>query len=129
MLTAMDPPVRISVNSCVPGAQAGHWRVRWLVQNATDAPVSVEDAWVPHGRFRGDGHVALAATIEAGGSHLLELGVSAAEPPGSVVENAFLILRVHTEARGWRVFARMRIDFDESGSARPAVETLTAQPL
>jgi hypothetical protein len=103
--------------------------VEWLIQNTTEAPVALEDAWVPHGRFRGDGHVALAATIEPGGSHLLQLRVSAAEAPGTVVENAFLILQVSTRAGGARVFARMRIEFDDSGAAHPMVETVTAQPL
>ena len=103
--------------------------MRWLIHNATDAPFGLEDVWVPHERFRGDGHAALAATIEPGGSHLLELSVSTAGAPGTIVENAFLILRVRTENRGWRVFARMRVEFDDSGAAQPRVETVTAQPL
>jgi hypothetical protein len=57
----------------------------------------------------------------------LGLLVAAEEGPGTVVENAFLILQVRTATRGWRVFARMRVAFDDGPLA--LVEAVTAQPL
>jgi hypothetical protein len=53
------------------------------------------------------------------------MGVSAREEPGTLVENAFLILT--TDA--CRVFARMRVEFDAEGSASPVVEAVTTQSL
>src|SRR5438093_9415902 len=95
MLTAVQPPrTPISVAACTPGPLAGRWRVAWLIANDANEPIWLDDAWVPHGRFRGDGHVPLSLTVEPGGSVRLELSVASAEPAGTVVENAFLILRM-----------------------------------
>ncbi len=88
----------------------------------------LEDAWVPHGRFRGEGHVTLDVQVPTGGETIVELTVSAAEAPGTVVENAFLILRLSGQSQAWRVFARMRVEFSAS-SMLPVVEVVTAQGL
>lgn len=126
MLTPVKPPrARICVDSSRPDAAAGRWLVSWWVTNEGEEPLRIEDAWIPHGRFRGDGHVALNAEVLPGASHVLELRVTAVEPPGTVVENAFLILR----ARGWRIFARLRVEFDAASTICPVVEQVTVQSL
>ena len=126
MLTPVNPPqVRIVVEACQPRPAKGQWLVRWRISNPGREPLRLEDAWVPHGRFRGEGHVPLTLTVEPGASSPVELNVSAEEPPGSVVENAYLILR----SSAWRFFARMRIEFDVAGTPVPSVETLTTQSL
>lgn len=127
MLTAVEPPVRIRVNGCTRSSEPGRWRVEWRLTNLLDEPLCVQDAWVPHGRFRGEAHVALDLRIPPGGDQDLGLLVAAEEGPGTVVENAFLILQVRTATRGWRVFARMRVAFDHG--PLPLVEAVTAQPL
>lgn len=127
MLTAVEPPVRIRVNGCARDSRANWWRVEWLLTNRLREPLSLEDAWVPHGRFRGEGHVTLNALIPPGGDHQLGLSVRAEEPPGAVVDNAFLILQVRTATQGWRAFARMKVVFGDM--PRPTVEAVTAQPL
>jgi hypothetical protein len=119
------PDVQIEVETRRPDAQPGRWRVVWRVANAGSEPLRLEDAWIPHGRFRGDGHVPISAVIDPGASAPLEFVVSANEAPLTVVENAFLILR----AGRWRLFARMRIEFDAHGVPRPIVETVTVQSL
>jgi hypothetical protein len=101
--------------------------VAWLIANDANEPIWLNDAWVPHGRFRGDGHVPLSLTVEPGGSVRLELSVASAEPAGTVVENAFLILRMASGGQAWRVFARMRIEFDATGRPLPIVENVTVQ--
>ena len=123
MLTAVEAPVRISVASVQP--HGGNWLVAWEVTNLSDEPLVLEDAWVPHGRFRGDGHTPLDVHIDPGQSSRITLTVTAHEPAGTVVENAFLILRV---SRRWRVFARMRVVFD-AAMPRPIVEAVTLQSL
>jgi hypothetical protein len=129
MLTAVKPPVRIEVLSCERGDTAGQWRVTWLVHGMVRCPLVIEDAWVPHGRFRGEGHVVPGLEIGPGGTARLTLALTSAEAAGTVVENAFLIFRVHGSGRAWRVFARMRVEFDAQAHAMPIVESVTAQSI
>jgi hypothetical protein len=130
MLTAVEPSVRIEVSSCRRCSMpVGRWRVAWLVHNDGSSPLRLEDAWIPHGRFRGEGHVPLQIKIAPGAASRIELSVFSAEPPGTVVENAFVILRVRGAERAWRVFARMRVEFDDAGAAGPIVEAVTAQSI
>jgi hypothetical protein len=96
-----------------------------VVHNAGPQPLELQAAWIPHGRFRGDGRLPLSGRIDPGASRELEFRVTALEAPASVVENAFLILRV----RDWRIFVRMRIDFDAAGVPRPSVEAITSQSI
>jgi hypothetical protein len=103
---------------------AGNWRVTFRVTNLLADPLVVEDAWLPHGRFRGSGHVPLAVSLVSCGSTDISLDVASGEPVGTVVHNAFLILRV----RGFRVFTRMRIEFRDDGM-HPIVEAITANTL
>jgi hypothetical protein len=116
----MEPRLRVSVES-VRAAGPGVWQVCWRVENE-GGPVAVESAWVPHGRFRGAGRVQFAPP--RGVPLSLEMLVYADEAPGTVVENAFLILRL---SGGWRVFVRMRIEFDAAGSPWPVPELVTLQ--
>jgi hypothetical protein len=126
----VEARVSIEVADCRPMPdQPGRWQVVWLVHNDEPTPVEIHDAWVPHGQFRGDGHVPLAIVVDPGGAARVELAVAAAEAPGAVVRNAFLILRVSGGGRAWRVFARMRVEFDAQAAARPVVEVVTSQSL
>jgi hypothetical protein len=138
MLTAsirrVEPRVSLSIIECRPddvatGTGKTRWRVSWGVRNIGPAALGLQAAWIPHGRFRGDGRLPLSGELEAGESTRLEFGVSAAESPGTVVENAFLILRVTSEGRDWRIFTRMRIEFDAQATPRPIVEAVTTQTL
>lgn len=117
----MALPVRIAIASV--RRDSDMWRVAWDVTNVSPRPITIEDAWLPHGRFRGDGHVPLSVTLPPDETSVLELRVSANEPRGTVVRNAFLILRTSLG----RIFARMRIDFDDA--PKPVIEALTLQPL
>ena len=58
----------------------------------------------------------------------LELPVECDEPPGAVVENAFLILRVLSLGEPWRVFARLHVAFDDEGGPQATIEVVTAHP-
>jgi hypothetical protein len=100
------------------------WLITWKVTNVSAEPLVLEDAWIPHGRFRGEGHVRLEMALPPEATSAVQLRVSAQEPPGTVVKNAFLILRVSGRRR---VFARMRIEFGEM--PRPIVEAVTMQSL
>jgi hypothetical protein len=124
MLTPVArPEVRIVVDSCQP--ENGHWRVAWRVHNEGRTALSLNDAWIPHGRFRGDGHIPLSETIGPGEATLISFTVTGDEPPNTVVENAYLILR----SDAWRIFARMRVEFDAQAVMQPIVETVTLQSI
>ena len=126
MLTRVEPSVRILLESCRSAGTAGRWQVAWRVHNDGDQPLRIDDAWVPHGRFRGEaGRFPVNLAVRPGEWGQLELIVLAAEAPGVVVENAFLILRTD---RG-RMFARMRIDFGHDGAPQPYVVRVSAQSL
>jgi hypothetical protein len=45
------------------------------------------------------------------------------------VENAFLILRVLWLETPWRVFARLRVVFDEQGGPQTTTEVVTVQQV
>jgi hypothetical protein len=123
MLTAMaSPVVRIAVAAVQRESDA--WRIAWDLTNMSPLPLTLADAWLPHGRFRGEGHVPLSMRVPSGGTSRVELRVLAAEPAGTVVRNAFLILRTSAG----RVFARMRIEFPEA-EPNPVIEAVTLQPL
>jgi hypothetical protein len=128
MLTAMESPVRILVGAAHALAP-GRWRVTFRVTNLREGPIVIEDAWIPHGRFRGEGRTRLGLAIEPGAIASLRLAVSSDEPVGTTVHNAFLILRIRSgDEAGWRVFTRMRIEFQDDGMY-PIVEAITANTL
>jgi hypothetical protein len=116
----MEPHLRVSVES-VQRAGAGVWRITWRVDNF-GPPLGLESAWVPHGRFRGQGRLNFAPPRPLPLS--LEMLVHADEGPGTLVENTFLILRLSTR---WRVFVRMRVEFDTDAVPHPIPELVTLQ--
>ena len=134
----METPPSLTVTrvSCkpVPGAvqhpgDAVRWTASWLLLNSGTSPLDLEAAWIPHGKFRGEGRLPLSGQITSGAAHELDFAVTADESPGTIVENAFLILRVRIQDAAWRVFIRMRIEFDASAVPVPVVETITTQSL
>lgn len=62
-----------------------------------------------------------------GESAQLEFAVACSGRPGTVVENAFLILRVLWREEPWRIFARLRVVFDEQGGPQTTTEVVTVQ--
>jgi hypothetical protein len=46
-----------------------------------------------------------------------------------VVENAFLILRVLWREQPWRIFARLRVVFDQHHVPENSTEVVTTQPI
>ena len=125
--------VRASCRPIAGGVQhpgdAVRWAVTWVLVNTTALPLDLEAAWIPHGRFRGDGRLPLSDEIGPGATHELDFLVTADEAPRTIVENAFLILRVRVQNAAWRVFIRMRIEFDASAVPIPVVEAITTQSL
>ena len=126
----VEPRVRSEVVECRPArGEPGRWQVAWLVHNDEPEALEIHNAWIPHGRFRGDGRIPLTVRVDRGGSARLEFPVASAEAGGTVVRNAFLILEASASGHAWRVFARMRVEFDTQARPWPIVEVVTSQSL
>ena len=125
-----EPQIAVEPASRRPGMAPGEWLFGWEVTNLGSEPLEIQGAWLPHGRFRGDRHeLGPAPALAAGRSARVQFAVRCAEPPGTVVENAFLILNVGWRAEPWRIFVRLRIMFDEDGVPDNTVEAITLQQV
>ncbi len=108
----------------------GRWRVGWQVTNRSDRPLELLAAWCPHGRFRAPTwELAPAPALMPGESRAIETVVTCDERPGTVVENAFVILRARWGDEPWRILARLEIRVDEYGAPHNAVVLITTQPI
>jgi hypothetical protein len=87
-------------------------------------------AGLPHSRFRSEElELSPAPKLLPGESARLALAVACREPAGTVVENAFLILRVLWREQPWRILARLRVVFDQHGVPENSTEVITTQPV
>jgi hypothetical protein len=57
------------------------------------------------------------------------MALSFDELPGSIVENAFLILRVQWRNSQWRIFVRFLVTADSDGRPETRTELITTQPV
>jgi hypothetical protein len=102
------------------------WATRWRVQNRGPHPVRLHEAWLPHGRWRGERQdVSALGELAAGETRELAAEAWTDGAPGEEIENAFVILRVESGGETWRVFARLRIVVDAAGRPRARTESIT----
>src|SRR5437868_223797 len=120
MLTPVGPRVSVVVGE-VQAIGDGRWQITWRLTNDGPDSLDLEAAWIPHGRFRGDGRMPLSTHLDPGGSAQLTFAVTARERPGTSFENAFLILLALSHNEPWRIFTRMRIEFDAQAVPRPVI--------
>ena len=107
---------------------SGRWHVAWEIRNLGKAPLRLVTARLPHGRFRSrERALRPAPTLSPGEQARVEASVACGGLPGTVVENAFLILRVRWRDEPWQVFARFRVVFDDDGAPATVTERLSAQ--
>ncbi len=96
------------------------WRITWRIGG--DARITHVAA--PHGKFHADDRdIDLMPPAE------LALDVTSTEPPGTEIQNTFLILTAEADDRAWRILARMRVRVDGAGVPRPAVERVDVQEV
>lgn len=124
------PRLLIQATTCRGEAIRGQWVIAWRLQNLGPEPLHILSTWLPHDKFSGR-QVDLdpPLRLSPGESGHLERLVACDEPPGSVVENAFLILRCLWQQQPWRTFARLRVLWDGTGVPQPACEAVTVQPI
>ncbi|HEY2987413.1 MAG TPA: hypothetical protein VGL11_06785 [Candidatus Binatia bacterium] len=126
----MEPKVRVEQVATQRGAMPGRWKVTWRIENLGAQPLKILAARCPHGKFRcEEREITPAADLEPDQNAHVELEVLCREPSGSVVENAFLILRVLWDGNPWLILARLRVAMNGDGSPITATELITAQPV
>jgi hypothetical protein len=122
----------VVVESACPCAAStgGRWLCTWRIQNRGDGSLRLLSAGLPHSRFRSE-EQELSPTPELlpGESAQLTLAVACHESAGTVVENAFLILRVLWRERPWRILARLRVSFDQHNVPENSTVVITTQPV
>ncbi|HKA56141.1 MAG TPA: hypothetical protein VKJ47_21015 [Candidatus Binatia bacterium] len=122
------PRVRLEQVSRRAGAVPGRWLVAWQVRNLGQYPLRLLAARLPHSRFRSEEReLDPAPYLLPDERTQLEFPVACGELSGTVVENAFLIFRVLWQDEHWRIFARLRVLFDEQGGPQAATEVVTVQ--
>ena len=118
-------------SACRAAASAcGRWLCTWRIHNLGQEPLQLLAAGLPHGRFRSEEQeLSPPPNVLPGESARLALTVACGEPAGTVVENAFLILRVLWQERPWRILARLRVVFDRHRVPENSTEVITTQPV
>ncbi len=108
----------------------GRWLVAWQIRNLGQQPLRLLAGWLPHSQFRSqERELAPTPRLLPGERAWLEFSVACSEPPGTVVKNAFLILRVLWLGKPWRILARLRVVFNEQGEPQTTTEVMTLQPV
>jgi hypothetical protein len=111
----------------VTRAGTGRWKMRWRVTNEGE-PLRLTSIVAPHGKFRSRDH-AIDVAIAAGASFEPQLEIACAEPPGSEIENTFLIITAEAAAKTWRILARMRVRVTADGVPHPVTERVDVQEV
>ena len=94
--------------------------------NLGQEPVVILSTWLPHDKFANPPQdIDPPVRLAPGGSTVLELPVACNELPGSVVENAFVILRLLWLGQLWRAFVRLRVTVDSSRTPQYICESVT----
>ncbi len=126
----LGPTVVVESACAGVASAAGRWLCTWRIQNLCQEPLQLLAAGLPHSRFRSEEQaLAPAPTLLPGESARLALAVACGEPAGTVVENAFLILRVLWREQPWRILARLRVTFDPHGVPENSTEVITTHPI
>jgi hypothetical protein len=124
-------PTVVVESACPCAASAvGRWLCTWRLQNLAQEPLQLLAAGLPHSRFRSEEQeLSPAPKLLPGECARLALAVACREPADTVVENAFLILRVLWREQPWRILARLRVVFDQHGAPESSTEVITTQPV
>jgi hypothetical protein len=121
-----EPRILVQQVSCAPGSGLGLWLVTWQIENQGIQPLQILATRFPHSQFHWEEQLCHPAIkISRNQSVLIPLSVACAETPGTIVENAFLILRVLWMDGLWRIFTRLRVHFDDQGAPQAVTEVVT----
>ena len=126
----MEPKLKIEEDTAQRGGAPDRWKVTWSIQNLGEAPLTILAARLPHSKFRCE-EIQFAKPLDLGpnGSDRLQMEVRCGEAPGSIVENAFLIMRLLCTGNQWLVLARLRVSVSTERTPSTTTELITAQPV
>ena len=125
-----EPHVVVDQLSRVRAPSPGQWLVAWQIQNLGQGTLKILSGRLPHSRFRcEERELDAIPMLRPKESARLELPVKCEEPPGTIVENAFLILRVLWSEEPWRILARLRVSINHGGAPETTTELVTTQPV
>jgi hypothetical protein len=126
----MEPAVRVEQEVVECGAVPDLWRITWRIENIGDGPLKILAARCPHGKFRcGEKEFSPALDLEVKERGEIGLQVRCGEPAGSIIGNAFLIMRVLWAGNPWLILARLRVLVNEEGVPRTVTQLITSQPV
>ena len=125
-----QPRINISQSSRAERHTDGLWRVSFRIENASEAPIVLLAAWLPHGRFRCEEQpLGGMPPMPPGGEAQLTFPVAFNEEPGTAVENTFVILRLTWRDGTWRVLVRFTVTALEDGAPDARTELITVHPI
>ena len=122
------PRISVEQNGRARPGKEGGWHIAWRIRNLEKDAITVQAARLPHGRFKSEERrFANGLAIPRDMSVTLDFAVDCRESPGSVVDNAFLILEVNRLQVSWRIFVRFKVAFNEAGEPETKTELTTVQ--
>ncbi len=125
----ITPQVAIEQLSGKAGSRPDLWILVWTVQNLSSQALQLFRARLPHSLFYcAEQELNPPRKLEPGESYRLEFFVTCREPPGTVIENAFLILRTEWLQRSWWIFTQLRVIMEDRGP-QTITETVTIYPV
>jgi hypothetical protein len=130
MCNVSDDEPKVAVDELRRNREVGsdRWLFGWRIQNLTEQPIKFLAARCPHGKFKSDERFFdPPLRVVAGKNATIEMSVLCDEPPGTIVENAFLILSVEWLHSKWRLFVRFRVTINQQGEPETATELITTQ--
>jgi hypothetical protein len=126
----MGPQVLVEQIFRSRGTEPDRWIVAWRIENLGQDPLQILAARLPHSKFRSEEReLSPIPKLLPKESARLDFSVACGKRPRTIVENAFLILRVLWLEKPWRVFARLRVVFDEAGGPQSMTELVTTQQV
>ena len=128
-MTGAAPDIPPTLDVAQAGRASGGprlWRVAFDVTNRGAGPVGLLAAWLPHGRFRCTEQQLADLVLPPERTTQLAFEAAFDEPPGTGVENCFVILRVRWRGEAWRVMARLTVTAAGDGAPLAAARLVTA---
>ncbi|MBI1995935.1 MAG: hypothetical protein HYU31_10740 [Deltaproteobacteria bacterium] len=124
------PPIALNQVSVEPEQAAGNWKILWRIANLNSQPLELRAVRLPHGQFKSaEQRFQPAIHLSPKESAEFEISVCCDEPEGLVTENAFLIFQVTRLGEQWRIFARVRVTVNSTGTPVAATELITTQKV
>ena len=126
----LQPRIELEGMGCRPTLRPFNWTCSWRIRNLVDAPAKILTTWLPHDQFISENQEHQPPLdLPALGSIDLVVVVGCSEAAGTVIENAFVILRVAFHGSEWRVFARQQVRVDNQGAPQATCQLVTCQPV